>query len=102
MLSIMAPYLFRRESCPFCGQGPLIFVSCRQCGSTFAWCGEEDHAVGRYDGTDLRELGLGSTRDWARSACPHCQTEALGYSTEDQVRGLGFEPDSFLHGSETR
>ena len=84
------PYYFRREPCPYCGQGPLIFISCRSCSAVLAWCGEEDHAVGVYDGVDLRELGSGETRDWARKGCPVCRSGEVGYSSGGEVKELGF------------
>jgi hypothetical protein len=84
------PLLSRRQLCPFCSHVPLIFVSCGSCHSVFAWCGEEDYAVGVYDQTSLREIGLGETRDWARQRCPLCKATALGYSTKAQVESLGF------------
>ena len=85
-----APFLSRRQPCPFCSHVPLIFVSCGSCGSAFAWCGEDDHAVGIYDSTALRELGLGETRGWARERCPVCKAESMAFSTQTQVEGLGF------------
>ena len=78
------------KPCPFCGQGPLIFVACAQCQSVFAWCAEEDHTVGRFDGPLLREIGLGASRNWARERCPQCGLAALGRATPDAVATLGF------------
>ena len=87
----MPRHIFSRSSaCPVCSQVPLIFVSCSACNSTFAWCGEEDHAVGIYDGVDLRELGLGDTPEWARDGCPVCKADAMSYSSREQVDCLGF------------
>ena len=83
-------YLFRRQSCPCCGQGPLIFVSCRSCGAKLGWYSEEDYAVGVYDGTQLRELGLDETRTWARDSCPICKSGEMAYSSADEVERLGF------------
>lgn len=95
----MSPfYFFRREPCPFCDGGPLIFVTCCSCGAVLAWCGEQDHAVGIYDGKDLRDIGLGETRDWAREGCPACQSAEMRYSTREEVLGLGFEPSEVLTG----
>jgi hypothetical protein len=82
----------RRVPCPICSHTPLIFVSCGACDSTFAWCGEEDHAVGIYDGIDLRELGLGDTPEWAREGCPACKADSMIYSDREQVESLGFPP----------
>jgi hypothetical protein len=90
------PYYFRREPCPFCGGGPLMFITCRSCGAVFAWCGEQDHAVGVYDGKDLRELGLGETRDWASKGCPVCKGREMGYSSGKDVKGLGFTSGEVL------
>ena len=84
-------YFFRREPCPFCDQSPLIFVSCRSCGSILAWCGEQDHAVGVYDGKDLRDLGLGDTKNWARENCPVCRSAEMGYSSGEEIKRLGFQ-----------
>jgi len=84
------PYYFRREPCPCCGEGPLIFISCRSCGAVLAWCGEQDHAVGVYDGKDLRDLGLGETRTWAKEGCPACKSAEMGYCTGEEVKRLGF------------
>ena len=87
----MPKHIFsRRVPCPMCSHVPLIFVSCSSCNSTFAWCGEEDHAVGIYDGTDLRELGLGDTPEWAREGCPVCKADSMIYSNREQVGNLGF------------
>ncbi len=73
-----------------CSQTPLLFVSCSSCDSTFAWCGEEDHAVGIYDGVDLRELGLGDSPEWAREGCPVCKAQTMNHSNRRQVERLGF------------
>ncbi len=83
-------YFFRKVPCPVCGSGPLIFVSCRSCGAILAWCGEEDHAVGRYRGKDLLSLGSGETRDWAKKGCPKCGSEEIRYSEGGEVAALGF------------
>ena len=91
-----ASYFFRREPCPFCEGGPLIFITCRSCKSILAWCGDQDHAVGRYDGKDLRELGLGETKDWAHECCPACKGTEMRYSTSEEVEGLGFTSSEVL------
>lgn len=83
-------YFFRLEPCPYCGQGPLIFISCGGCGGALAWCGEQDHAVGVYDSKDLRELGLGESPEWAREGCPICKGSELGYSSGEEIKRLGF------------
>ncbi len=89
-----------RMPCPICNHAPLIFVSCNSCDSTFAWCSEEDHPVGIYDGNDLRELGLGDTPGWAREGCPACKVDSLIYSTRQQVNLLGF-PEAKIHSDAT-
>ena len=90
------PRLSRRQPCPCCGGGPLIFVSCRSCGAVLGWCGEEDYAVGVYDGTDLRSIGLGETRDWARDSCPICKGNEMDHSRLDEVERLGFTSSDLM------
>jgi hypothetical protein len=68
----------------------LIFVSCCSCGATLGWCSEEDYAVGVYNGTELRELGLGESRTWARDSCPICKSGEMAYSSAGEVERLGF------------
>ncbi len=94
-----APSFFRREPCPYCGGGPLIFITCPSCGDLLAWCGEEDHAVGRYDGKDLRDLGLGNIREWAHESCPLCKGTEMRHSTAEEVSGLGFTSSEILNNS---
>ena len=91
-----APPISRRLPCPCCSQGPLVFVSCRSCGAVLGWCGEEDYAVGIYDGTDLRSLGLGETRDWAREGCPICKGNEMEHSRPDEVERLGFTSSDLM------
>jgi hypothetical protein len=90
------PRLSRLQPCPCCGGGSLIFVSCRSCGAILGWCGEEDHAVGVYDGTDLRGIGLGKTRSWAREGCPMCKGEDMEHSSAEDVERLGFAADEIM------
>ena len=68
----------------------MIFVSCRSCGAILGWCSEEDYAIGVYDGTQLRELGLGESRTWARDSCPICESGKMAYSRADEVERLSF------------
>lgn len=82
------------KPCPYCGNGPLVFVACPSCRTLLAWCGEEDHAVGRFDGIDLKDIGTGPTRDWARQGCPVCGHSELQYAAKEEVDALGFPPDA--------
>lgn len=82
------------KPCPYCSSGPLVFVACSSCGAVLAWCGGEDHAVGRFDGSILRDIGTGTSRDWARRGCPVCGHAELQFASRDQVEPLGFPPDA--------
>jgi len=74
----------------------LILITCRFCKSILAWCGDQDHAVGSYDGKDLRELGLGETKDWAHESCPLCKGTEMRYSMSEEVEELGFASREIL------
>ena len=71
-------------------------MSCQGCDSVFAWCGEQDHAVGVYDGRNLCDLGLGPSREWAREGCPKCGGGEMGYTDRVGVERLGFAVDELL------
>jgi hypothetical protein len=97
----MAPsvgYFFRRDPCPCCDSGPLIFVKCGQCGTVMGWCGESDYGVGRIQGTELFPFGRGEHRDWARTQCPACGAppEALAYADALSLQGAEVSPRQLM------
>lgn len=55
--------------------------------------------MGRYDGKDLRDLGLGNIREWAHESCPVCKGTEMRHSTAEEVSGLGFTSSEVLNNS---